>query len=232
MVFLSVSTFRMTRDETRIIEGGSPAHPAWKSFVRFLLEESAWLLAAFAVTALAAQGLAAAGRPSAAPAVALFGLHGLVGIHVLRNDRLSLPDWLRVRRADLLWGVAGGAVLLGFNVAYGWLLEWAGVTPPDIAAMLRTLLPAPALFFWAGGLAPVVEELYFRGRLLAAFDSRLGPAGAGVLTSLAFAAIHGIPAFLPAYLVFAAVLLALRRRTGGLVAPIVAHMINNTFALL
>jgi membrane protease YdiL (CAAX protease family) len=74
--------------------------------------------------------------------------------------------------------------------------------------------------------------MYFRGRLQDAFTAKLGPGWAGMVSSLAFAAIHGIPAFFPAYLVFAFVLLALRRRTGGLTAPILAHMINNAFALL
>jgi membrane protease YdiL (CAAX protease family) len=98
--------------------------------------------------------------------------------------------------------------------------------------MLRGLLPESALLAWAAVLAPVVEEMYFRGRLLDAFTPKLGPGWAGTISSLAFAAIHGIPAFFPAYLVFAFVLLALRRRTGGLAAPILAHMINNAFALI
>jgi len=202
--------------------------------VRFILEEAAWLLAAFAVTVFVAQILTALGGRSAAlaPAAALFGLHGLVGLHVARIDGARFPSWLKVRGRDLAWGIAGGAVLLAFNGVYGWILEAAGVTPPDVAALLRELLPEPALYAWAAVLAPVVEELYFRGRLLEAFGASLGPGWAGVITSVAFAAIHGIPAFLPAYLVFAAVLLFLRRRTGGLTAPIVAHMINNAFALM
>jgi len=60
----------------------------------------------------------------------------------------------------------------------------------------------------------------------------LGPGWAAGITTIMFAAIHGIPAFLPAYLVFALLLLGLRRRTGRLVAPILAHMVNNAAALL
>lgn len=224
----------MRADEAGIIGGGSPADPAGRPLLRFVLEEAAWLLAAFAITVFAAQILLAFGGrwAASAPGVALFGLHGMVGMHVARSDGARFPSWLRIRGRDVAWGIAGGAVLLGFNGAYGWMLEAAGVTPPDVAALLRTLLPEPALYVWAAVLAPVVEELYFRGRLLDVFSAALGPVWAGWITSLAFAAIHGIPAFLPAYLVFAAVLLLLRRRTGGLVAPIVAHMINNAFALM
>jgi membrane protease YdiL (CAAX protease family) len=107
-----------------------------------------------------------------------------------------------------------------------------GVVPPDIADMLKHLLPKVALIAWAAILAPIVEEMYFRGRLLDALSVRIGPGWAGTISSLAFAAIHGIKEFIPAYVVFAFALLWLRRRTGGLAAPILAHMINNAFALL
>ena len=230
-----MSSFRrLSDDEARIIGGGSPEVPPPGAFLRFLLAEAAWLLAAFAATVLVAQVLQRMGDgwADAAPGAALFGLHGLIGIHVLRANASAIGRWLVVRGKDLAWGAGGGALLLGFNALYTKLLETAGVAPPDMAAYLKTLLPMPALIFWAGLMAPVVEELYFRGRLTEAFDARVGPRWSGVITSAAFAAIHGIPVFIPAYLVFAVLLLGLRRKTGGLIAPIVAHVINNTAALV
>ena len=220
--------------EAGIIEGGSQDVPHEDGLGKFLIEELAWLLAAFAVTILTATALQGRGGvlAAAAPGFALYAFHGLVGLHVIRTERRELAGWFRVDRRGVLWGVGGGAALLAFNGLYGFVLEKAGVVPPDIAGMLRGLLPESALFAWAAVLAPVVEEMYFRGRLVGAFTPRLGPVWAGTISSLAFAAIHGIPAFFPAYLVFAFALLALRRRTGGLVAPIIAHMINNAFALL
>jgi membrane protease YdiL (CAAX protease family) len=209
------------RDETGIIGGGSPPDPDRAPVGRFILEEAAWILGAFAVAVLAWT-----------PGVALFVLHTLVGLHVVRSDRSRLGSWLELRGRDVLWGLAGGAVLLAFNGAYGWLLERMSIQVPDVADLLRGILPAPALFIWAALLAPVVEELYFRGHLLDAFTQRLGPVWAASITTIVFAAIHGIPAFLPAYLVFALLLLGLRRRTGRLVAPILAHMVNNAAALL
>ena len=211
----------MEPDETGIIGGGSPADPGQTSVVRFILEEAAWIFGAVAVTALAWS-----------PGVALYVLHVLVGLHVLRSDRFRLTSWLKLRRRDLLWGFAGGVVLFAFNVAYGWLLERMSIQVPDMAELLRGLLPWPALLVWAALLVPVVEELYFRGHLLDAFTQRLGSAWAASITTILFAAIHMIPALLPAFLVFALLLLGLRRRTGGLVAPILAHGINNAAALL
>jgi membrane protease YdiL (CAAX protease family) len=221
-------------DEGRIIEAASSGVPQDKGLGTFLAEEAAWLLGAFAVTSLTAIFLQGRGGAMAgiAPGVALFGLHGLVGFHVVRAEFRKLAGWFRVDRRSVLWGRGGGAFLLAFNALYGLALNALGVVPPDVAAMLRDLIPESALIVWAALLAPIVEELYFRGRLTDAFTPRLGPAWSGTITSLAFGAIHGIPAFFPAYVVFAFALLALRRRTGGLVAPILAHMINNAFALL
>jgi len=201
---------------------------------KFLAEEGAWLLGALAVTVLTASFLQGRGGilEALAPGVALFGLHGLVGIHVVRTELPKLARWFRLDRRAVLWGVGGGAVLLAFNGLYGVALEAVGVVPPDIADMLKHLMPKFALILWAAVLAPIVEEMYFRGRLVDALSSRIGPGWAGTISSLAFAAIHGIKEFIPAYLVFAFALLALRRRTGGLAAPIIAHMINNAFALL
>lgn len=200
---------------------------------KFLAEEAAWILAAFAVTILTASLLAGRGGRVAAmaPGVALFGLHGLIGAHVARTERSKLAGWFRIDRRAMAWGVAGGLGLLAFNGAYGLALEAFGVVPPDIASLLRGIFPEWALISWAAILAPVVEEMYFRGRLLDAFAPKIGAGWAATISSLGFAAIHGLPAFFPAYLVFAFALLALRRRTGGLAAPILAHMINNAFAL-
>ena len=224
----------MQLDEAGIIGGASSHDPQRPGLGKFLAEEGAWLLAAFAATILTASVLQGQGgrMAGAAPVVALFGLHGLVGIHVVRSELSKLASWFRIDRQAVLWGLAGGVALLAFNALYGLALAALGVVPPDVALMLRGLLPEFALVAWAAVLAPVVEEMYFRGRLLDAFTTKLGPGWAGTISSLAFAAIHGIPAFFPAYLVFAFVLLALRRRTGGLAAPILAHMINNAFALL
>jgi len=223
----------MQPHEAGIIEGASSVDPQQATLGRFLVEEGAWVLAAFAVTILTASSLQTWGGrfAAAAPGVALFGLHGLVGIHVVRAERDKLAAWFRIDRRTVAWGLAGGAFLLAFNALYGLAIERMGITPPDVAAMLRGLMPESVLVLWAAILAPIVEELYFRGRLLDAFGIKLSALWAGTISSLAFAAIHGIPAFFPAYLVFAFVLIALRRRTGGLTAAIIAHIINNAFAL-
>jgi membrane protease YdiL (CAAX protease family) len=210
----------MDAEETGIIA----RPPRREGLVGWMLLEGAWLLLSVGLVGLL-------GMATESPAVLLFGLHGLVGLHVLRTERARLASWLRGSGRAVVFGLAGGLALLAFNAVYGLCLERLGVEPPDVPAFLRDVLPEPVLYLWGAGLAPVVEELYFRGRLLAAFDERLGPQAAAAVTSVAFAGIHLIPEFFPALLVFALGLLWLRRRTGGLVAPIVAHAVNNVAAL-
>jgi len=210
----------MDAEETGIIAGP----PKRESFLAWSLLEGAWVALIVAVVAFAVM---ATGRTW----IALFGLHGLIGLHVLRTERARLKAWFTPSWRAVALGVFGGLGLLAFNAGYGWVLERLGFSPPDIPEMLRGILPLPLVYLWAAVLAPVVEELYFRGRLLEALENRTGVGIAAAVTSTLFAAIHMIPEFFPALFVFALALWGLKRKTGGLVAPIIAHTINNLVAL-
>ena len=80
-------------------------------------------------------------------------------------------------------------------------------------------------------LAPLVEELVFRGLLYGWLESRWGSTVAFIVSSLAFAAAHyewkHIVLVLPLGLLFG----YLRRRTNSLVPSLVAHMANNGVAV-
>jgi membrane protease YdiL (CAAX protease family) len=80
------------------------------------------------------------------------------------------------------------------------------------------------MFALAGFLAPILEELLFRGLLYKAWEKRLGWAGSMTLVSILFGLYH--PLFWSAFassIVFA----CLYRRTGSLWAPIIVHAIVN-----
>lgn len=235
----------MNEDEAGIIGGGPGADPEPRAeppprpernareVVRFSLEEGAWILLFVAATILGASALHALGGRFAAAAqgAALFLLHGFVGLHVVRTERPKLRGWLTPRLGLAVVGAAGGAALVGINVANAFVLERAHIAAPDVVSMLRDVVPLPVLVVWAVGIVPVVEEMYFRGHLLDALDTRVGRRWSGIVTSVLFAAVHGIKAYFPALLILGFALLWLRRKTGGLVASIVAHAINNAVAL-
>lgn len=94
------------------------------------------------------------------------------------------------------------------------------------------------LFLTVAGLAPLFEEVLFRGALLGWLQTRLagrswGPAAALVLSGLAFGAIHLQPAALPTLGTLGIVLGWAALRTGSLWASVLVHALWNgsVFAL-
>lgn len=76
-------------------------------------------------------------------------------------------------------------------------------------------------------IAPVAEEFVFRGLIFSAFKKAGWTVSGWLVTSLLFALIHGsAPVFLPLF-VFALALTWLYEKTGGLLAPVVAHSAFN-----
>lgn len=163
----------------------------------------------------------------------LLGLHLALLAYAAFRERERLSGWLRVGGRDLLLGIAGGGAILLAGGGYGLLLEATGVEVPDLATDLRALVPSLSLLvLWGAVVVPVAEEIFFRGRLLDAIDLRVGTGAGLVLSSSAFTVVHGIPVLFPAYFLFGVVFVLLRRRTGRLVAPIVAHAANNLVGIL
>jgi membrane protease YdiL (CAAX protease family) len=152
---------------------------------------------------------------------------------VLATERRRLLDWLAPSARAVGWGVGGGIAMVLVGGVGSWLLEAAGVELPDTAAYLRGVVRSPAvLLLWGVLLVPFVEEAWFRGRFLEAVRSRLDARWAFLMTSVLFSAVHGIVALFPAYLILAAILFVLRERTGGLLAPVLAHALNNLWGLV
>lgn len=81
------------------------------------------------------------------------------------------------------------------------------------------------------GLAPLVEELVFRGLLYGWIESRWGSGLAVVVSSLAFAAAHVEPAHAVLVLPLGLMFGLLRWRTRSLWPSLVAHMANNGLAV-
>ena len=127
----------------------------------------------------------------------------------------------------IVFGILGTAAV---SVAVSQL----GIEPQGVKQAMK-IAQEPAAFLISlallAGLAPLVEELVFRGLLFGWLAGRWGGGLAFVLSSLAFAAAHVEPAHailvLPLGLVFG----LLRWRTGSLWPSLVAHMANNGLAV-
>ena len=164
------------------------------------------------------------------------GFAGIVWLLLVRPGLSSLQDMGLVGRGalpaalrGLLWGMlfilASGAIQL--------LLTLFGVTSDQASQFpLQQSGTVGRLAIWVAGvvLAPIAEEIFFRGYVFRAMSARKGYARGLVYSSALFGLLHfNLAAFLP--LAVGAMLLALSyRRTGSLWTPIVAHALNNAFA--
>jgi membrane protease YdiL (CAAX protease family) len=96
--------------------------------------------------------------------------------------------------------------------------------------ILDNKLAVALLVFIIAGLAPVCEELFFRGVIFGSARAA-GLRNVGVLVSaLLFATVHLSPLLFPFYATFGVVMCWLYARTGTLAAPIAAHMTMNGVA--
>lgn len=131
--------------------------------------------------------------------------------------------------------------LHGFAWAGLWILWWHAKEGPVAleqrllqfgthdAAMAEALTTTALLFHFVLGaiVAPLVEELLFRGFLYRAWERQYGWLASAVLTSSVFGLFH--PNFVPAF-VASMFWVCLYRRTGTLRACIASHMVGNIAA--
>jgi len=128
----------------------------------------------------------------------------------------------------LLWGTLG-------TVAVSVAVSQLGLEPQGVKQAMKIAQDPAALLVGLAllaGLAPLVEELVFRGLLYGWLAGRWGPGIAFIGSSLAFAAAHveltHVILVLPLGLVFG----WLRWRSGSLWPSLVAHMANNGLAVV
>jgi membrane protease YdiL (CAAX protease family) len=137
-------------------------------------------------------------------------------------------------RAVLL-GLGGGIAAILLSVVMGLLLKLVG-WPVHEQAWLEELLGDRDVIWrlapWIVVVVPIAEEVFFRAYMLRFMAQRLGFLAALILSSIVFAAIHLNPSGFPVYVVIAAVMAWVYRRSGSLVSPILAHMTLNGTVLL
>ena len=80
-------------------------------------------------------------------------------------------------------------------------------------------------------LVPFYEEIVFRGVILDACQRYLNFTAANVIQAVLFAAIHMSLYLFPVFLLFGLIAGFMRKNTGGLLAGIVFHVMNNTLAI-
>lgn len=161
--------------------------------------------------------------------VLCFGLPAYLGLFVLDGDQshlvlrralgaphilhLSLLGALTIAPMTLMCDIQAGLLALFLPAGQ------AGESALSAALFLPALLSSALL-------APVCEELFFRGYLTGAM-MRYGRRNAILASSMLFALAHGIDVMLVPRALFGALLALLMLRTGTLLAPMAVHALYN-----
>lgn len=174
--------------------------------------------------------------------VATLSFQGVALVFIWRFVREHQMGWcdsfgfsVNWKMALLLGVVVAGIALpvsQGLQMASAEIMSRLSVKPemqPAMQALKNTVtwMDRVALGIAAIGLAPVAEEMLFRGILYPAVKQAGYPRAALWVTSLLFAAVHwNVVTFAP-LLLLAIVLTLLYEKTNNLLAPIAAHSLFN-----
>lgn len=110
--------------------------------------------------------------------------------------------------------------------------------PADIKAAMKNLMaaggPSPLVLklFVLCVLPGICEEIYFRGFCQTSLSARFGAGWALVAQAVIFSLMHGNPWYAHLYFILGLFLGGVYMMTGNIVAPIICHIINNTWTVL
>jgi membrane protease YdiL (CAAX protease family) len=144
---------------------------------------------------------------------------------------------LKCARLDALSAVFVGTLGLSILLTYLQEIYQKAFDLPYPEALLEVLTihsPVEGLVLAVGVVlaAATCEEALFRGYIQSAFQERVAPWAAILMTAVLFAAFHLEPAGLPTYLLLGVWLSWLRYAGATLWLPILAHGTNNLLALI
>jgi membrane protease YdiL (CAAX protease family) len=152
-------------------------------------------------------------------------------IAAIRLDRWSgLSPAITIALSVMLVGAG-----LVFNYAYGAFVFPDVEMQDQVRKMFAAIPKTPAnwvlLFATVAVIAPLLEELLFRGLLQNSLSNRMPIWAAIAISSAIFAAIHMQLYAFPALMALGAVFGYIYHKTGSLRVTILLHMINNAAAL-
>jgi uncharacterized protein len=144
--------------------------------------------------------------------------------------------------AGLLYGV-GGALVITFVVGFllQALVHALHMSIPPVQQSLHRLATgstAPLAILLIVAVAPIAEELFFRGMLFQAFERRFGVWPSAAASAAIFGAVHLEPNLIASVIILVPIFLFgielafIFRRRGTIVTPIVAHMLFNGLGVL
>lgn len=144
----------------------------------------------------------------------------------------------KARLKDIWWyGIVGGTLLIIMVLLMGLVIEYfqPDLAPQQIEEMLRSvkgLSEFTIIVIAAVVLAPLSEELFYRGMIYPLFRKHLGPGGGALLAGLVFGMAHWDPWRAIPLAIGGAALCWIYEKSGSILVPIVAHGVWNGFMCL
>lgn len=155
--------------------------------------------------------------------------------------------WLAVRKYRVGWetlglrgfkgemiGLGCGLMLLSFifNFFYGLILALFGLRAQVDLVPIFAQLSSPWLLLIGGAVvAPIVEEVFFRGFVFAGLRQRYGWQKAALVSSALFALIHLIPTAIIPIFILGYIFAYLYQRSNSIWPAILMHASTNALAL-
>ncbi|HLX38987.1 MAG TPA: type II CAAX endopeptidase family protein [Ktedonobacteraceae bacterium] len=135
---------------------------------------------------------------------------------------------------SLLWVVVLMLVILGVNILYQYLITALRLnlqTNDQILLQNSKYMPIAtyATLVVASTVAPLCEEVFFRGLIFTGFQQAMPLPLAILFSAILFGMAHLDPASFPILFVIGLALAFLRWRTNSLWPCILLHLVNNTF---
>lgn len=147
-------------------------------------------------------------------------------------------SWSSLGLGKFDWGTLGiGCGLLiasyGIILVHNLILTGLGIdTQGEEITELFGMLDSPIWFFLVGAiLAPLVEEIFFRGFLFQGFRATYGWTRAMLISSAIFAVAHLDPVALIPTFILGCLLAYLYHRTNSIWPPVIIHVLVNSFGL-
>lgn len=219
-----------------------PRWPAWYAPVGFVVGLTGTLIA-FAILAVAFGVESSDDESAAFTTVATFAQDViLVGTALAFASRVAAPRaWHFGLNRTAFWPAVGWAALGMFSF-YAFSAIYAVLVQPDAEQGITEALGADestvgliTAGFMVVAVAPVAEEIFFRGFFYGALRSRYSVPAAVLMAGLLFGSIHwdftaeGL-AILPPLALLGAIFCLVYERTGSLFPVIAMHAINNALA--
>ena len=153
-----------------------------------------------------------------------------ISTHLILAKDIIPPQPFRLHSS--VWALVASLILIaGLGCWTNYLVEILQL--PDInEEIIVKMMRHPLGILSIAILAPISEELLFRGAIQPRLIERFNPTIGIIITSLVFGIIHGNPIQIPFAFIMALALGWVSWRTGSLLFSILMHFLNNTSSVI